>query len=330
MLDQWVNDKAEKDAAEQQDAEDAVRIIQNAVSQVKDPAEASEVVAELLQQYENRTVGDVSRCVNGDVRLDDVVSDLSRVAIRTEGAMRAKAVLAQLSVGIAQTKHKEQDKLMKVAERAMHPELTGETPENERKRQWMREAVLETMTPIEAGDARLYLAMDGLPRPAPVKRLLSAVSALTSGGHGWTLAIVLAMLLDRKHRRKHRAALLAFAPPFYAAQLTLKYVLKPQVSKRRSLRDIVRMIIIGKKPNPESIPSGHTNAGFGGALLAAQQYPSLTPAIFGWATLAGFSRLYLGAHYPTEIISGALSGTALAWVYGRAWRRLLRGAQQLF
>lgn len=32
-----------------------------------------------------------------------------------------------------------------------------------------------------------------------------------------------------------------------------------------------------------------------------------------WAALVSFSRIYLAAHYPTDVVAGALLGSALAW-----------------
>ena len=53
-------------------------------------------------------------------------------------------------------------------------------------------------------------------------------------------------------------------------------------------------------------------AAFAGAWLLTRHYPQLAPAWYAIAALVGFSRIYLGAHYPGDVLSGALSGTAIA------------------
>lgn len=66
-------------------------------------------------------------------------------------------------------------------------------------------------------------------------------------------------------------------------------------------------------------------------VLPAGRYRALKIGLFGWAGLLSYSRIYLAAHYPSDVLGGALVGTALgvgaAWVFRRwgAPARLLAG-----
>ncbi|SHM26239.1 undecaprenyl-diphosphatase [Caldanaerovirga acetigignens] len=61
-----------------------------------------------------------------------------------------------------------------------------------------------------------------------------------------------------------------------------------------------------------SFPSGHTVAGFCLAVVFSLYFPAYRYAIYSLATLVGFSRIYTGMHYPSDVLSGAFLGTTFA------------------
>ena len=65
-----------------------------------------------------------------------------------------------------------------------------------------------------------------------------------------------------------------------------------------------------------SFPSGHTSEAFSTATSLVIAYPKwyvIIPA-YTWAGAVGYSRMYLGVHYPTDILAGAVIGAGSAWL----------------
>lgn len=87
--------------------------------------------------------------------------------------------------------------------------------------------------------------------------------------------------------------------------------------------DVSQIIIIGAKLKAHSFPSGHTVTAFAFvvAWLALAGWRALPVVIL--AALAGFSRIAVGAHWPVDVLAGALIGLAGGWLglhLSRRWR----------
>lgn len=63
-----------------------------------------------------------------------------------------------------------------------------------------------------------------------------------------------------------------------------------------------------------SFPAGHAATAFAGAVLLSSLRPRLAPWFLLLAAAIGFSRVYVGVHYPTDVLAGAALGAAVGGV----------------
>jgi undecaprenyl-diphosphatase len=105
----------------------------------------------------------------------------------------------------------------------------------------------------------------------------------------------------------HRRTLLLTALAVWAADATA-YGIKLAVDRPRPHFDpLVRL------PSDPSFPSGHAATSFAGATMLAAYAPRLAPLLYLLAAAIAFSRVYVGVHYPLDVLAGAALGTAVGW-----------------
>ena len=78
-------------------------------------------------------------------------------------------------------------------------------------------------------------------------------------------------------------------------------------------------------PHDHSFPSGHAATSFAAATVLTFAFPRLAPALFVLAGAVAFSRVYVGVHYPLDVLGGAALGVLVA----TALRLLVRGRRRL-
>jgi undecaprenyl-diphosphatase len=72
----------------------------------------------------------------------------------------------------------------------------------------------------------------------------------------------------------------------------------------------------------KSFPSSHAANNFGAATILTYFYRKIAWIFFSLAALVAFSRVYVGVHYPFDVLAGAILGMAISaillliyWVY---------------
>lgn len=72
-----------------------------------------------------------------------------------------------------------------------------------------------------------------------------------------------------------------------------------------------------------SYPSAHAADSTAVAVAAANCWPGLSPWIYALPVAVGYSRIYLGKHYPSDVVAGWLTGLVVACLFWLLWSRIL-------
>ena len=105
------------------------------------------------------------------------------------------------------------------------------------------------------------------------------------------------------------------------AALTVNYVVKRAVRRRRP--SLPGLPAVGRVPNSLSFPSGHAATSFASAEAIGTLTPGARAGLRAAAALMAFTRPYLGLHYPSDALVGALVGAAV----GRSAMALVEGSK---
>lgn len=133
-------------------------------------------------------------------------------------------------------------------------------------------------------------------------------------GNAGLLWIVCSLLLLCFPKTRKAGALSLTAMVF--GLLCTNVVLKHLVGRTRPWLDVAGLIPLVSEPDPNSFPSGHTCAAFAAGMVWMRTLPERWMQV-GAVVLAawmGLSRLYVGVHYPTDVVAGAVVGSLCAWM----------------
>lgn len=152
--------------------------------------------------------------------------------------------------------------------------------------------------------AFLFFNLRG-PRPVWLDRTMLGFTQIGSGIAAMAIGLILFLAGDR---------LVAYE--LILGTITLWIVVelvKALVQRSRPIFRVTQARIVGYQDGGRSFPSGHTSQAFFMATLLAPYFQASTWVVFllyAIALVVGITRMYVGAHYPRDVLAGAILGTA--------------------
>jgi membrane-associated phospholipid phosphatase len=152
-------------------------------------------------------------------------------------------------------------------------------------------------------DGRLLRIMRTRCHAPPIEAAMIGLARSGESGLIWYLLAACGALLHEERRDVYLRAMRVVL-----ASMLVNSVVKQAV--RRARPALEELPALGPVFWGRSYPSAHTTASFAGARVLSEALPS-TP-VYALAVAMALSRPYLGVHYPSDVVAGAILGDAVA------------------
>ena len=155
-------------------------------------------------------------------------------------------------------------------------------------------------------DRALFRVLFGL-KWAPLTAVMRAFTVVGTAGALWGFLAALAFVLTGLQPLR---LLIPWAA--VAASWTIAEGAKYHFDRARPFMWDAEIAPLTKTPSSSSFPSGHSATAAAGALTLSALYPPFAPAFMLAGAIVVLSRVYLGVHFPFDVLAGVIIGTATA------------------
>ncbi len=164
-------------------------------------------------------------------------------------------------------------------------------------------------------DGNILLWIQTYIRNAFLTPIFKFITSLGDEGLIW-IAIAILLLFTKKYRGVGPMV----GVSLLGSLLFNNIILKNIVARPRPYRMLENLTILIPEPGEYSFPSGHTSSSFAAGVVLYLMLPKKygIPAMI-LAFLIGISRLYVGVHYPTDVLGGMVMGTLIAVGTVKIW-----------
>ena len=164
--------------------------------------------------------------------------------------------------------------------------------------------------PLSRLDGRVFVAIRTRLHPRPLELLLIGFSITGNYGLFW-LGFSAAFWLAGAERTP---AIFVLMPLFLYPTLLVNFIIKVVLGRRRPRRPEAELRPLVGVPSSMSFPSSHAAMSFAAAIFMTYFHPGLWPLFFGLALAMSWSRVYVGVHYPSDVLAGTAVGLIMGGI----------------
>ena len=152
-------------------------------------------------------------------------------------------------------------------------------------------------------------------------KILNHIMPFITDADNWILPILLLIvILGFKGGKRGKIALSLLIISLSITDLICAQILKPFFERIRPSHIVIEGVnLLVSKGGKWSMPSNHASNMFSLAVILTYFYDRFKVPLFSLATLIAISRVYVGVHYPADVVVGAFIGYSISWLIITLW-----------
>ncbi len=174
-------------------------------------------------------------------------------------------------------------------------------------------------------DSTLFHVLNGILTSPPTDHLFTF---LTSIRLTWPIYAFMALFIGFTYKKQGIIALLALALTLGITDQFSTHVLKPMVNRERPCRQETTIRLLIPCGPGQSFPSTHAINNGCLAMFIGIMFPQMRIWVLVFALLVCYSRIYVGVHYPLDVLGGLAFGAGFGFLTAFMLKRFPMSADQ--